>query len=674
MISKKRSLFLMTLGLLSCCYPMELQAMELTEVSETHAVAIKRTILSEKLDQMVLNHLKGFKLSAPKIDSIWEGFIKVMPTKGPLSPLCLASKDPHFIAVGLWRAHEEEKNTSLPLKSILSCLLTKEFSSINKKISLDDLQLLRRLIQSNPYFTNLELFKAGITDSHLSALGTIPHLLELSLEENEITDEGLGTVMSYQNLQKLNLSKNKITSAGAGLLAKSLILKHLNLYKNPIGDDGAVHLSHNSSLNYLDLRETGIGDEGAEALANHKMLTDLRLRYNKITDKGAEFFLNSHHLTHLELARNQISEDLVAFLERLAPSNGYLNDLNDAKSLPRSELPPQKDRVRILAIDGGGIRGILPGCLMKYVEDGLTQKLGSQFYFARHLDLVAGTSTGGIITLGLVMPGERGRPKYTTQTLLDLYTTKGPEIFPAPWSSMKKFFTSPYKVEPLERYLKEYFGDTYLSESLCPTLITSFDLKNNKAHTFDSHKAKRKDSKNFSLRDAGRATSAAPTYFPSAKIKNKLMQEFECVDGGIYANNPTLLAIKRAQQLYPDAKEYVVYSFGTGKSSKKDLSHLGSSGLLKWGVDIANILMANSLEYTERLIKKEVQKDQRIKYVRLQTELKASETEMDNTKADNIQNLLAAAEQTIDAKKQILDEMIEEFYKDFEKSKVVNNK
>ena len=200
-----------------------------------------------------------------------------------------------------------------------------------------------------------------------------------------------------------------------------------------------------------------------------------------------------------------------------------------------------------------------------------------------------------------------------------------------------------------------------------PTLITSFDLVNNKSHTFDSYKSKKKESKNFQIKGAGRATSAAPTYFPSAKIKNKLGEEFELVDGGIYANNPTLLAIKRAQALYPDAKEYVVYSFGTGQATKNSLSALGNKGLLKWGVNIANVLMDNAVEYTDKLIKAEIKKDPRIKYVRIQPHIQDSEKEMDNVDPDNIENLLKTAETTIEQEKTTLDTMIEDFYKNFEK-------
>lgn len=646
------------------------QEVQAVQAAQPHkAVAI----FSEEVDQKVLNLLQEFDLPLQKAEALWEDFGKIINAKFQIHPFSVVSKDPYFIANGLWRAHQEMSTPqadalSLPLKSLLFCLLTKDFSSLNRKVPLSEFQLVKSLSCSNPYFRTLELFKAGMTDDHLIQMGVIPHLQELSLEENEITDKGVEALLKYPNLQKLNLAKNKITPQGAAFLVKSPTLLHLNLYKIPLGDKGAEILSLNTVLTYLDLRETGVGDQGAIALAkNNKTLTDLRLRYNNITDQGARFFLQCHHLSHLELARNKISEDLVHFLEYLMPSNGYLNALLSPKHLHSLPHTSQKDRVRVLSIDGGGIRGILPGGLLKHIEDALTAKTGTQFYFAQHLDLIAGTSTGGLISLGLSMPGERGRPKYTTQTFLELYTTKGKETFPAPWLGLKGILSSTYSPEGLEKNLNQYFGDAYISESVCPLVITSFDLKNNEAYIFDSVEAKADERKNFQLKGAGRATSAAPTYFPAAKIKNKLQEEFEFVDGGIYANNPTLLAIQRALQLYPNAQEYVIYSFGTGQTTKQSLSRLGTSGLAQWGTNIADVLMDNAAQCTENLIKSIAQRDTRIKYVRIQPQIQASEKDMDNIEDENIQNLLQTVESTITKEKKVLDAMIEDFYKDFEK-------
>jgi patatin-like phospholipase/acyl hydrolase len=647
------------------------EALSVQEAQPRKIVAI----FSEEIGPMVLNHLQNFGLPVQRAEEIWEDFGKIINAKIQIHPFQVASRDPHYIASALWRAHQEMSTQqagapSLPLKSLLFCLLTKNFSSLNRKVSLGEVQLVKSLIRSNPYFRTLELFNAGITDTHLIQMGMIPHLTEFLLYENNITDKGVEVLLTYPKLQTLNLSKNKITSRGVALLAKSPTLSHLELYKVPVGDKGAESLSRNTALTFLNLRETEIGDPGAQALATHnKTLRELNLRDNHITDKGAKFFLQCHHLTHLDVGHNQISKDLAEFLSYyLMHSNGYLNALvspKDSLSLPQTA---QKDRVRVLSIDGGGIRGILPGGLLNYIETNLTQKIGAQFHFAQHIHLMAGTSTGGIISLGLTMPGgERGQPKYTTQTLLDLYTTKGQEIFPEPWCCLKKIVESKYSTKGIEKYLNEYFGEAYISESVCPTVITSFDLKNNEAHTFDSLQAKADERKNFQRKGVGRATSAAPTYFPSAIVKNKLEEEFEFVDGGIYANNPTLLAIQRALQLYPNAQEYVIYSFGTGQSAKQDLSYLGTGGLIQWGENIADVLMSNAAQYTENLIKAVAQKDSRIKYVRLQPHIQTSEKGMDNVKSENIANLLKTVKQTIQKEKKVLDTIIEDFYKDFEK-------
>lgn len=680
MFYKKTSSFLCAVSLLSLLSVGSLQAMELPEDDIKHGPVVSvqhlPAVISVETDQQVLEQLTRFGLAPEALSGLWDSFRNLMLKKGPLQPLALAANDPHYIAFGLWKAYQEQAypqpttQTSLPLRSMLSCLLTKEFSSIKKKLSPGEVYQLSSLIQINPYFTKLELFKAGVTDTHLSYMGLIPHLEELSLEENDITDRGVETLVKYPKLHTLNLAKNKITPIGVTLLSASPTLLHLNLYSNPIGDEGAEILSHNTVLTYLDLRgdETGaivkIKDKGAIALAQNKTLKDLRLRYNEITDVGAEHFLNSHHLTRLELARNRISPNLVFFLEHLMPSNGFLNE---GQTVLSSFLPsqlPHKDRVRILAIDGGGIRGLLPAYILNHVAQALSQKTGS-FHFAQHIDLMAGTSTGGIITYGLTMPGPRARPKYTPQTLVDLYREKGHEIFPAPWNPLKFMVEATYDATGIERYLGEFFGETMTSECCCPTLVTSFDLKHNQPYLFDSLRAKVDTSSNFRLRDAGRATSAAPTYFPSAKVTNQLDELFEFVDGGIYANNPTLFALQRAYKLYPTAKEYIVYSLGTGETAKQNLSHLGNAGLVKWGVNIANVLMDNAADYTEKLLNAEIQRDPRIKYVRIQPILQESEAAMDNVRLENIENLLRVAERTVTEKHAVLEEMIAEFEKDF---------
>ena len=136
--------------------------------------------------------------------------------------------------------------------------------------------------------------------------------------------------------------------------------------------------------------------------------------------------------------------------------------------------------------------------------------------------------------------------------------------------------------------------------------------------------------------------------------------------GGIYANNPTLLAIKKVQALYPKAKEILVYSLGTGRATPKDLSDLGNGSIFNWAPTLPFLFMKkNAANYTETLIHKEMAQDSRIRYVRLQPPIEGSEEAMDNVNADNIENLKKAALATILKERKPIEEIIEDFLKDY---------
>ena len=501
-----------------------------------------------ELDEEVRVFLQNFGLSSETSEEIWKTFVQITTDKQS-EPFSLVVENPYLIASSLWRAHQErlsqddESKQVLPLKTILSCLLTdtcflngkKQTGSPNAPktpLRKEDLQRVVGLAKSNPYFRKLDIFGWGLPSGYLPEVASILHLKVLSLEENCLGDENLNVLVAHPELDKLNLSRNKISAQGAKVIAQSPRLREVSLAHNATGDEGAAAFVPNTVLLSLDLRDTGMGDRGAQALGErNKTLTALRLRYNNLTDKGALAFLRSTQLTHLELDRNQVSPDVAHFVQHVMPSHSYLTLYHKLPgNLPPPTLP-QKDKIRIFSIDGGGIRGLMPALVLQHISDHIGKKIGAPFHFAQHVDLMAGTSTGGLIGFGLTMPGENGRPKYAPDTLVDLYSTKGPTIFPGPWAFLKVLVESRYDPRALETCLEELFGDTPLSATTSHTLITSFDLVRNQAHVFDSYAARQDPSHDFTIRGAARATSAAPTYFPSAKIKNRVGQDFNFVDG-----------------------------------------------------------------------------------------------------------------------------------------------
>ncbi len=181
-------------------------------------------------------------------------------------------------------------------------------------------------------------------------------------------------------------------------------------------------------------------------------------------------------------------------------------------------------KVRILSIDGGGIRGIIPAVSLKYIEDYLAEKVPGTS-LCDHFDMIAGTSTGGILTALLLAPNSElpNRPLYSAADALKFYQQEGFSIFNGSkvsnwkrlWGLRSAVSFSPKRIEAL---FAQYFGDTKISELLRPALITTYDMQRKHAYFFTSRE--NTEVREFYLRDVLRSTSAAPTYFPPARINN----------------------------------------------------------------------------------------------------------------------------------------------------------
>lgn len=212
---------------------------------------------------------------------------------------------------------------------------------------------------------------------------------------------------------------------------------------------------------------------------------------------------------------------------------------------------PMKNTVKILSIDGGGIYGMSSALVLAEIEKRTKKPLSKLF------DLIAGTSTGGIISLGVTLPNKDNLPKYKASDLADLYVNYGGEIFHN--SLFRKIITAggilqeKYSDAAFNRVLGEYFGDTLLSKSITPLLITAYDMERRQTHLFKSVKALFSQERDFYMRDVARSTSSAPAFFEPAHIKSISSEEFTLIDGGVFANNPTLCAYVEARTLFPDS-------------------------------------------------------------------------------------------------------------------------
>jgi len=315
--------------------------------------------------------------------------------------------------------------------------------------------------------------------------------------------------------------------------------------------------------------------------------------------------------------------------------------------------------IKILSIDGGGIRGIFPAMLLAEIEK-RTNKATVELF-----DLIAGTSTGGILALGLNKPDldYKGKPKYSAQKLVNLYETEGNKIFRLDllegiWTTAGATLHSKYPYEGLEKVLDTYFGDTRLSESLKDVLITSYDLERRRPQIFLSSQAKKKASEDFPMKLVGRATSAAPTYFEPLKLnKPNSSDYYALVDGGVYANNPSLYAYAEAKRVHKEVNDFLLISLGTGELSlRMPYEEARTWGLAKWAQPILDVVFDGVSDAVHFQLQQLVPEN---KYYRIQSKLMGVDERMDNAKLDNIVALKVLADNVIQENDQLISKLCE---------------
>jgi len=316
-----------------------------------------------------------------------------------------------------------------------------------------------------------------------------------------------------------------------------------------------------------------------------------------------------------------------------------------------------KQLTRILSIDGGGIRGILPGQILVSLEEKLKQlDKNPNAAIADYFDLIAGTSTGGILACMYLCPSDKDkkRPRFTAQKAVELYLDRGDEIFDVSfWQKLKSLggiSDEKYSEAELVEALEDYIGDIKLDKLLKPCLITAYDIKRRKGHFFKSHRAKTDASYNFYVKDVARATSAAPTYFEAARVKADDKQVYPLIDGGVFVNNPALCAYSEARNIKfdnyrnkPTASQMMILSLGTGSSSADHGYEYKKSknwGAIQWVKPIIDIMMsgvADTVDYQLKQIYNAVEKPEQ--YIRLAPKLFTADSAMDNASAKNLEAL-----------------------------------
>jgi patatin-like phospholipase/acyl hydrolase len=345
--------------------------------------------------------------------------------------------------------------------------------------------------------------------------------------------------------------------------------------------------------------------------------------------------------------------------------------------------------VRILSLDGGGIRGIIPARVLVELEDlAGGPRIGELF------DLIAGTSTGGILALGATVPGPDGRPRYGARDLQAVYISSGQHIFPGggqpTWRQrllgasggqdlgadlrnsaqrIGSFFggnkqyagNARYFATGLEEVLAAKLESTPMGAATTNVAVTSYDMRSASPVVFRSWLARGHAAP--LMRDVARATSAGPTYFPPQALELD-GGEAVLVDGGLVANNPGMVAYTDALNLYP-GRECMLLSIGTGTKAKASPSDVTYDAIRSrsWLGTARGVMTAamdgNSALQDQTLSGLLNRPDQPTRYWRIQAELGGCNFAMDDASEANVRCLSGAAERLVDEHRPTLTELVE---------------
>ncbi|XAR52773.1 Galactolipase [Bertholletia excelsa] len=285
--------------------------------------------------------------------------------------------------------------------------------------------------------------------------------------------------------------------------------------------------------------------------------------------------------------------------------------------------------ITILSIDGGGIRGVIPATILRELEqelqrleNGQMKKVGSKekTRLADYFDVIAGTSTGALITSMLTSPSDKDNLPFTAEQILDFYHQQGSLIFSKPpepketvkdptekeakqtisekWMNLVKlggqklkttFLDPGHDGKNLRQAVQDCVHETKLRDTKTNVVIPTYDIGELHPIIFTTRMAKEMNWE-IKLKDVAVSSASAPYYFPPNLFKAD-GKEYKLVDGGIIATNPTLLAVQEAMKLFGgeseasdhDYSNFLILSLGTGRE-QRDRGHniMMGGGYLDW--------------------------------------------------------------------------------------------
>jgi predicted acylesterase/phospholipase RssA len=289
--------------------------------------------------------------------------------------------------------------------------------------------------------------------------------------------------------------------------------------------------------------------------------------------------------------------------------------------------------VKVLAIDGGGIRGLIPALVLAEIERRTQRRIADM------VDLIAGTSTGGILACALGKPSPM-----PAEQIAGIYETEGPKIFHRSLikqiTSVGGYLDERYSAKGLVAALERYLGDAKMTDATVPLLLTAYDTDARAIRFLRSEG----DGSGATMVQAAHATSAAPTYFEPVQLDGASL-----VDGGVFAVNPALCGYAEA-----GGRVDLMVSLGTGEHTRRlPFDEVKDWGEVEWARPILDVVFDGGQDAVDFQLRR-LAGD---RYFRFQTKLETASDNLDDASEDNLAALRGEAERLIARASAELDEV-----------------
>jgi hypothetical protein len=357
-----------------------------------------------------------------------------------------------------------------------------------------------------------------------------------------------------------------------------------------------------------------------------------------------------------------LSQIYITFSTYLSIAHLDASDSSKDDLLGRISSSPKT--VRILSLDGGGVRGVAEARFLQHLEKKLGRSTSDTFH------LIGGTSAGGVLATFLTVPEAPGstKAKYSAKNLVDILMKRSADMFVPLYISLGGLFGPKYKTERFRSVASEYLLDEETNNTTIPTMVIAYDMQIQDFKAITSWD----EEEIFKKVDAVNSTAAAASYFQPCRISpvNDPEKSYILTDGGVGANNPTLFLLTKAMELYPDADHFEVLSVGSGYANRPLFyEDMKDAGLIQWIPHLTRIFINGQTTKDHKFLTRMFSSESdlqdikqplfRGKYSRWSPLLSRENTKLDNTDNINLMTIVSATDHYVELRQREFEELVD---------------